>query len=207
MAIASPASLFFGAQTRQMLNLSGASYGIGVQTATTYFRSAGGYSWFNGGVHNDGQNDAGGGGELMRLTSGGNLNISGAFGSLSDRNAKEQFEPLNPREVLEKVAALPLSRWNYKTDPTARHLGPMAQDFYSAFGLGTDDKHIATVDADGVALAAIQGLNEKVEDRSQKSEARNQRSDFRIQKLETENAELKQRLDMLEKFIRNRNSN
>ena len=207
VAIASPASLFFGAQTRQMLNLSGASYGIGVQTATTYFRSAGGYSWFNGGVHNDGQNDAGGGGELMRLTSGGNLNISGAFGSLSDRNAKEQFEPLNPREVLEKVAALPLSRWNYKTDPTARHLGPMAQDFYSAFGLGTDDKHIATVDADGVALAAIQGLNEKVEDRSQKSEARNQRSDFRIQKLETENAELKQRLDTLEKFTRNQNSN
>jgi beta-xylosidase len=44
-----------------------------------------------------------------------------------------------------------------------RHLGPVAQDFHAAFGLGSDDRHIATVDADGVALAAIQGLNRKVE--------------------------------------------
>ena len=49
------------------------------------------------------------------------------------------------------------------------------------------------------ALAAIQGLNEKVEDRSQKSEVR-------IQKLEAENAELKQRLEALEKIIRNQKS-
>ena len=39
----------------------------------------------------------------------------------------------------------------------------MAQDFYAAFAVGADDKHISTVDADGVALAAIQGLNEKLE--------------------------------------------
>jgi hypothetical protein len=42
----------------------------------------------------------------------------------------------------------------------------MAQDFHAAFGLGTDDKHIATVDADGVALAAIQGLNQKLEEKN-----------------------------------------
>ena len=196
VAIASPGSLFFGSQTRQMLNLWNAEYGIGVQTATTYFRSGGGFSWFNGGVHNDGQNNAGGGGELMRLTSGGNLSISGTFGTLSDRNAKEQFEPLNPREVLEKVAALPLSRWNYKTDPTARHLGPMAQDFYSAFGLGTDDKHIATVDADGVALAAIQGLNQKLEQK-----------ETEIAELKQNNKSLEKRLEALEKFIRNQKPN
>ena len=196
VAIASPGSLFFGSQTRQMLNLWNAEYGIGVQSSTTYFRSGGGFSWFNGGVHNDGQNNAGGGGELMRLTSGGNLSISGTFGTLSDRNAKEQFEPLNPREVLEKVAALPLSRWNYKTDPTARHLGPMAQDFYSAFGLGTDDKHIATVDADGVALAAIQGLNQKLEQK-----------ETEIAELKQNNKSLEKRLEALEKFIRNQKPN
>ena len=61
-------------------------------------------------------------------------------------------------------------------------------------GLGADDKHIATVDADGVALAAIQGLNEKVEVRSQKSE-------ISIQKLQAENAELKQRLEKLERLM------
>jgi len=83
---------------------------------------------------------------------------------LSDRNVKENFAPLNAQEVLEKVAALPLSRWNYKQDKSQEHLGPMAQDFHAAFNVGPDDKHIATVDADGVALAAIQGLNEKVEE-------------------------------------------
>jgi len=64
---------------------------------------------------------------------------------------------------VEKVAALPISTWRFKQHPQSRHIGPMSQDFYAAFGVGPDDQHIATVDADGVALAAIQGLNQKVE--------------------------------------------
>jgi hypothetical protein len=87
-----------------------------------------------------------------------------AFNPTSDRNAKENFSRISSREVLDKVAGLPISRWNFKGEAAAPHLGPMAQDFRAAFGLGADDKHIATVDADGVALAAIQGLNEKVEE-------------------------------------------
>jgi len=75
---------------------------------------------------------------------------------------------------------LPISQWSFKGDPQITHLGPMAQDFHAAFGLGTDDRHIATVDADGVALAAIQGLN---------------------QKLERENAKLKARLEKLEQLL------
>lgn len=63
-----------------------------------------------------------------------------------------------------KVAQLPIQTWAYKSDPHTKHLGPVAQDFHAAFGLGTDDKHIATVDADGVAVAAIQGLNQKLEE-------------------------------------------
>jgi hypothetical protein len=180
-------SLFCGNQTRQMLNLWGTQYGIGVQTLTTYFRTDFGFSWFKGGVHNDGQNNPGGGKETMRLDSNGNLNISGGFGSLSDRNAKERFEPVNPRAVLDEVTSLPLSRWSYKTDPETRHLGPMAQDFFAAFELGTDDKHIGLGDEGGVALAAIQGLNEKVQ--SQNAELR------------AENAGLKQRLERLEKLV------
>jgi hypothetical protein len=42
----------------------------------------------------------------------------------------------------------------------------MAQDFYAAFNVGEDEKHITTVDADGVALAAIQGLNQKLEQKN-----------------------------------------
>ena len=53
--------------------------------------------------------------------------------------------------------------WSYRASPEVRHVGPTAQDFRAAFGLGNDDKSIATVDADGVALAAIQGLNAKLE--------------------------------------------
>jgi hypothetical protein len=88
-----------------------------------------------------------------------------AFNPPSDRNLKENFEPVNSREVLEKVAAMPISRWNFIGDAATPHIGPMAQDFHAAFGTGTDDKHIATVDADGVALAAIQGLNEMLKEK------------------------------------------
>jgi hypothetical protein len=96
----------------------------------------------------------------------GNATCNGtSWNNASDRNLKENIQTIEPREVLERVAALPVSRWNYKTQPGATHLGPMAQDFHAAFGLGEDDKHIATVDAAGVALAAIQGLNEKLEQR------------------------------------------
>ena len=66
--------------------------------------------------------------------------------------------------MLAKVAALPIYTWRYKTETSgALHMGPVAQDFSAAFGLGDSDKRITTVDADGVALAAIQGLNAKVE--------------------------------------------
>ena len=97
---------------------------------------------------------------------------SGTWSSLSDRNAKENFTRTDSRAVLEKVAALPLATWNYKSqDKSVRHLGPMAQDFYDAFQVGEDERHITTVDADGVALAAIQGLNQKLEERLKTKDA------------------------------------
>jgi hypothetical protein len=83
----------------------------------------------------------------------------------SDRNAKANFTELNPAVVLAKVTTLPVTEWNYRDDPAdKRHIGPMAQDFHAAFQLdGADDKHISVVDEGGVALAAIQGLNQKLE--------------------------------------------
>ena len=95
----------------------------------------------------------------------------------SDRNLKEKFTPIDAREVLEQVAALPISVWNYKQDLDTRHIGPMAQDFYAAFNVGTDDKHIATVDEGGVALAAIQGLNEKLKTKDAEIQALEKRLD------------------------------
>jgi hypothetical protein len=111
----------------------------------------------------------------------------------SDRNAKENFTALDAKKVLAKVISLPVSEWNYKINfASIRHIGPMAQDFHAAFGLdGEDDKHIAVVDEGGVALAAIQGLNQKVEERN-----------ARIQALEKQNDSLTARLNELEATVK-----
>ncbi len=197
--LAAPASLSFGTQTRQMLNLWGTQYGVGVQSETLYFRSDFQFAWFAQGVHSDAIADPGAGGRLlMQLFANGDLDIKGGFGSLCDRNAKQQFEPVDTLDVLEKVASLPLSTWSYKSTPSVRHLGPMAQDFSAAFNLGKDDKHITTVDEGGVALAAIQGLNQKLE-------AKNQELESRSRRLESDNVELKQRLAALEQIVLNHN--
>jgi hypothetical protein len=124
---------------------------------------------------------------LGNILATGNICANNGVNCASDRNIKAGFEPMDPKTILEKVAALPITRWHYTNDTATPHVGPMAQDFHAAFGLGTDDKHIATVDADGVALAAIQGLNQKLTDE--------------LKLKGTEIVELKQRLDALERII------
>ncbi|HZY46062.1 MAG TPA: tail fiber domain-containing protein [Anaerolineae bacterium] len=84
---------------------------------------------------------------------------------VSDRNAKQDFVSVNPRQVLNQVVGLPIEQWAYTDDAThIQHIGPMAQDFYAAFNVGADDKHINPVDSIGVALAAIQGLYQENQD-------------------------------------------
>jgi hypothetical protein len=117
----------------------------------------------------------------------GNILASGTITGSSDRNVKRDFALVNSSDVLDKVAALPISTWSYIADDGVRHLGPMAQDFYSAFNVGMDEKHISMVDADGVALAAIQGLNQKVNEKV------------------TEIRELKSRLERLENLMNQKN--
>ncbi|MEI2725492.1 MAG: FG-GAP-like repeat-containing protein [Verrucomicrobiota bacterium] len=270
-----PASLSFGSQTRQMINLWSTEYGLGVQGGAGYFRSGGDFFWYRGGSHTDANGDAGGGVPLMSLKSSGNLGlgtttpayplevqnglavgrftttnngngavlilkntatsttflgainfddatstpgqigylasgqmtfrvagadrmnlqagglfVNGAVVLTSDRNAKADFAAVDAQEVLEKVAALPLQSWSYTNRPGVKHVGPMAQDFRAAFGLGEDDKHIATVDADGVALAAIQGLNQKLDETRAENAA-----------LKTWNESLERRVERLEKLL------
>ncbi len=120
---------------------------------------------------------------LGRNTGTGLTTGSGSFGGSSlpsDRNIKTNFTAVNAQAVLAKVAALPISAWSYKADADTRHIGPMAQDFHATFQLGSDDKSIAVVDEGGVALAAIQGLNQKLDAK-----------DAQIQALQEEVAELK----------------
>ena len=91
----------------------------------------------------------------------GTLEVGSCVGCTmtSDQNLKTNFSSINPRLVLDRLAALPIRQWNYKADDSSiRHIGPMAQDFRTAFNLGADDKHIDMIDANGVTMAAIQGL-------------------------------------------------
>ena len=80
----------------------------------------------------------------------------------SDRATKQGIRDLNVRDVLKRVVNLAVPSWEFIGATDNRHIGPMAQDFKKAFGLGDTDKAISAMDMGGVALAAIQGLNQKV---------------------------------------------
>jgi trimeric autotransporter adhesin len=85
----------------------------------------------------------------------------------SDRNVKERIEPITPSRVLKGVLAMPVSTWSI-IGSKVRQMGPMAQDFYRAFGLGDTDKAINSIDVGGVAFAAIQGLHQLLKDKDAK---------------------------------------
>jgi hypothetical protein len=88
---------------------------------------------------------------------------SGVWSMVSDVARKENLAPVDPCQVLEGVSTLPIWTWNYGAQADSiRHMGPTAQDFRAAFGLGASDKLIDTIDPDGVALAAIQGLHARL---------------------------------------------
>jgi len=111
---------------------------------------------------------------------------TGTWTSLSDRNAKANFQRVDASDVLAKVAAMPVMTWNYKTQAEEiRHIGPTAQDFRAAFGVGETDTGITTVDADGVALAAIQGLVEELKARDKTIEELKAKSE-KVDRLESE---------------------
>ena len=128
----------------------------------------------------DGNNSAYLGGNGYAALFYGTVTVNGTFNNNSDRNAKENFAKVQAADVLVKVARLPVTEWNYKNDAATRHIGPMAQDFYAAFNVGTDERHIAPIDESGVALAAIQGLNEKLNEK----DAEIQGLKVRLEKLE-----------------------
>ncbi len=125
--------------------------------------------------------------DLLVLNPNGNAALSGTLSQGSDRAHKENFQAIDPSSVLAQLVKLPISQWNYISEPGVSHVGPMAQDFRSAFGLGADDKHITTIDSEGVALAAIQGLNQKLEEQATQL----RKKDAEIRELRSAVSELK----------------
>jgi len=150
----------------------------------------GGYAYFafNGNTYNGPLTvgNAGGFGNGAYVSSGG------VWTNASSRSFKDNFASVDVTAVLDKLIALPMQTWFYKMSrDEGRHMGPFAEDFAQVFGLGNDEKHIATVDESGVAFAAIQGLNRKVE--SANAELKQENAD-----LHSRLAELMARLDKLE---------
>ncbi len=142
--------------------------------------------------HNVIMNNQSNGGIEFTLGNTGNLTIAGTLTQNSDVHTKDQITAVDPATVLTRLASLPISTWHYRTDSEGvRHLGPMAQDFAASFGLGDDDRHIAPLDAAGVSLAAIQGLQREIAVR-----------DARIRALEERGADLERRLGELEGRLR-----
>jgi len=94
-----------------------------------------------------------------------------AWQVLSDREAKRDFGPIDTTSLLRRLAGIPIQTWRYRAQHgDYLHIGPMAQDFHAAFGVGPDERHISTVDADGVALAAIQGLYQLTQEKDARIE-------------------------------------
>ena len=99
------------------------------------------------------------GSSKFRLKKNGNVTIAGTLTESSDVGGKLDISSVDAAAVLAAVARLPVSEWSYKHSPEIRHVGPMAQDFFAAFGLGEDESGIATLDTSGIALVALQALH------------------------------------------------
>ena len=103
------------------------------------------------------------------LKPNGNLTIAGTLTQSSDKALKTAFVSVDANDILQRVANMPVSTWQFKfDDPELRHMGPTAQDFRAAFGLGQDEKTLAPVDGIGVSLAAIKALNQKADIKDQR---------------------------------------
>jgi hypothetical protein len=132
------------------------------------------------------------GGHLIDTSIGAYLTMGGTWTNSSSRDLKEHFAPVSGTEVLAALAEMPIQTWNYKAeDPSIRRMGPVAEDFYAAFGLGEGEAQISTVDADGVALAAIQGLHQLLQEKDAQMAAQQEQ----IDDLETRLAALEGALD------------
>jgi len=163
------------------LDFSSGTAGGGTPTGADTFhaRSTGGVRFVTD-VDNSGTPTAG-----SYLASGGS-----SWNTVSARSAKQNITPVDGERVLEAVSELEISRWEYQSREGVDHMGPMAGEFHDAFGLGDDPETIGHVDADGVALAAIQGLSSQLEDAREDIEDK----DARIEELEERLAALEARL-------------
>ena len=128
-------------------------------------------------------------------TTGCNLPAgSGVFNCTSSRTTKENFLLVNGNDVLSKLRGIDVSTWNYIAEGRqVRHMGPMAEDFFKGFGLGTGNTSIGVQDLAGVSLSAIKELDKRTVEVDQLREQVNQ--------LRQANGDLERRLATLEQLM------
>ena len=103
-----------------------------------------------------------------KLEVDGGVVVTGGFSAASSRAIKQDFAPLDRAALLDGLRKLPLQSWSYRDgDDRSRHIGPFAEDFSAAFGLGGSDKHIDLVDSTGITLAALQAVLDLLAERDQ----------------------------------------
>ena len=148
-----------------------------------------------------GVNAPGAGLPLIATASGASLTQGGVWANASSRALKTDFLAVDPEAVLTTLASVPVTRWRYRTEADdVWHLGPMSQDFHGAFGLGSTDEAIGTVDADGVALVSIQALHARSEAQADEIAAQATRIEALTDRLDAQQAQidaLMRRLDAL----------
>ena len=131
----------------------------------------------------------------LLLDENGNLTLSGVLTEASSALVKENRVDVDAGSVLQALRSIPIQTWNYTWDADAvRHMGPMAQDVYAAFGLGIGEEHLAPLDVNGIALASIQALADRLDAQSEENaslrddiaalKARNDRLAERVARLE-----------------------
>ncbi|MEZ5462279.1 tail fiber domain-containing protein [Dokdonella sp.] len=140
--------------------------GIANSTAALHIRRANGFT--EGLILADAADDGDPLTEERRLSldNSGNLFVGGTITQLSSRHSKENLVTVAGSALLAQLRDLNLFTWNYRiSDANDRHMGPVAEDFYRAFGLGKDERSVAPADMAGVALAASQALTIEIEQR------------------------------------------
>lgn len=109
----------------------------------------------------------------------GTFEVTAGLMNSSAKNLKTDFTTVEHKAILEKLVGLDISEWTYKDQPGTIHIGPVAEDFHTAFGYGSTSQ-IYTIDADGVTMAAIKAVHEE-----------NLRQHAKLDQLESEIAALK----------------
>jgi hypothetical protein len=140
---------------------------------------------------------------------------SAGWTTTSSRAVKTNIDPVDPQDALAGVDSMEVATWEYESEDgdgaDTTHIGPMAEDFHDAFDVGSSDEHINSINADGVALAAIQGLSAELDERDGRIDdlettVEDQRAelaerDGRIDDIEAENEQLRERNAELEQRL------